>query len=91
VKFVRLYKVFSQRKELIVNMGWYEGENCRWTLSWKRLELKEKHDEELLSSILQLHYPRRHQSDKINWSNNSGYLVKSLVSKTRFIKVESNS
>ena len=46
MKFVRLYKVSYQKKELIVNMGWYEGENWRWTLSWKRrLELEEKHDE----------------------------------------------
>jgi len=83
VKFARLYKISSQKKELIVNMGWYEGENWRWTLSWKmRLQPEDNQDEELLSNILQLHYPRTQQSDQIQWSTCSNYSVKSLVRKT---------
>jgi len=81
VKFIRLYKV-SFRKEFAINMGWYEGEVWRWTLSWtKRLSLKEKQDEEVLFNILQLHYPRRYQDNKITWCNNIEFSVKRLVSK----------
>jgi len=35
--FPSLYKVSSQQKEVISNMGWFEGNKWRWVLAWKRV------------------------------------------------------
>jgi len=41
--YPRLFGISSQQKEIISNMGWFEGQTWRWTLSWTReLSLEEQ-------------------------------------------------
>ena len=56
-KFPRLYRISSQKKELISSMGWFEGLTWRWTLSWKRpLPDEEQHEATMLeATIMQTH------------------------------------
>ena len=80
--FPNLYRVSSQQKEVISNMGWFEGDTWRWVLSWKRLlSLEESREEEVLHSILQQHYSRRSLRDKIAWGQNGNFSVKNLYTK----------
>ena len=42
-RYPLLYNVSSQKKALVAEMGWFEGNTWRWTLSWGR-ELTEEEE-----------------------------------------------
>jgi len=76
--------VSAQQKEMVSNMGWFEGDTWRWVLSWKRmLSEEESQDEVGLHNILQQHYPRRSSRDKITWGQGGHFSVKNLDSKAK--------
>ena len=80
--FPNLYRVSSQQKEVIGNMGWFEGDSWRWVLAWKRvLSLEESHKELQLHNILQQHNPRRSAKDSLGWGQSDKFSIKSLYAK----------
>ena len=77
--FPTLYKVSTQKKEMISNMGWFEGNTWRWVLSWKRmLNQEELLAEQTLHIIIQQHYPKRYLPDKVEWNQCGNFTVKNL-------------
>jgi len=80
--FPSLYRVSAQQKELVSNMGWFEGDIWRWVLSWKRILTEEESQAEIaLNNILHQHYPRRDTRDKLNWGRGGHFSVKDLYRK----------
>jgi len=78
--FPTLFAISSQQNEIISNMGWFEGELWRWTLSWKR-ELSEEEQEHMISlqTILQQQCPVRNETDQLQWCGKSDFATKSLI------------
>ena len=80
--FPSLYRVSSRQKEVIGNMGWFEGDMWRWVLAWKRvLSLEESREELQLHRLLQQRNPRRSARDSLGWGQNDNFSVKSLYAK----------
>ena len=80
--YPRLYKISSQQKEVIHNMGWFEGDVWRWVLAWKRvLNMEESREEESMHSILQQHSPTTAGRDQLAWDLGNNFTVRSLYSK----------
>ena len=77
-----LYIISSQQKEVIHNMGWFEGNVWRWVLAWKRvLNMEESREEESLHSLLQQQSPNTTCRDQITWDAGNNFTVRSLYSK----------
>jgi len=80
--FTNLYALSSQQKEVINNMGWFEGNVWRWVLAWKRvLSTEECREEAQLHRLLQQHTPHRLERDKLLWDQNSKFSAKTLYVK----------
>ena len=53
--FPMLFTLSSQQLETISNMGWFEGQLWRWTLTWKRQPSPEEQEHIIeLQALLQL-------------------------------------
>jgi len=37
-----MFRVSTQQKDMVCNMGWFEGDTWRWVLSWKRMLSEEE-------------------------------------------------
>jgi len=75
-----LYVISAQKREVISNMGWFEGNVWKWTLAWQRELVSEEITQlNLLQGLLQHHHPVKAARDRITWSNSRGFSVKSLL------------
>ena len=81
-----LYMISAQKKEVVSNMGWFEGNVWRWVLSWQReLVTGEITQLNLLQGLLQQHHPVKAARDKTIWCNSGGFTVKSLLTEAEKI------
>ena len=76
-RYPLLYNVSSHKKALVAEMGWFEGNTWRWTLSWGR-ELTEKEEQQVvqLQGILGRESPSREGKDTILWCLKLEYNIK---------------
>ena len=85
----RLFIVSSQKRETISNMGWFEGQTWRWTLTWQReLTAEEQPQFSQLLGLLQHHHPVRNTRDIIKWGTKGTFAVKELISKANSLSNE---
>jgi len=78
--FPSLFAISTQQKEIISNMGWFEGNMWRWTLSWSRApSAEEQHQMMSLQDLLQQQQPDRDMRDQLQWCGKPILATKSLA------------
>jgi len=80
VVYRRLFILSAQKKEIISNMGWFEGGIWRWILSWRRELLPEEFTQlSQLQGLLHNHHPVKDERDRVQWSTKGSFTVKGLM------------
>jgi len=77
--FPDLYKLSRQKQTVIARMGWFEGQEWRWVLAWKReLSHEEIQQVDALQSCLQKYKVYQNKEDRLWWGTEKCYTVKAL-------------
>jgi len=77
--FPDLYNVSRQQHTVIARMGWFEGQEWRWVLAWKReLSHEELQQVAVLQRRLQQYKVIQNKEDKIWWGTEKCYTVKAM-------------
>ena len=80
IVFPILYSLSTQKNELIVNMGWFEGPLWRWTLAWQReLTIGEQEQLSNLQVLIQKCHPKRDVTDQVVWNRKEEFSTRALV------------
>lgn len=79
--FPRLFRLSSNQKAKVANMGRWENEEWKWKLSWSRpLRIRDKLEWEALAAVLQQVKVLKDKKDSLRWnfSKSGSYSVKSF-------------
>jgi len=77
--FPELYKLSTQKHNVIARMGWFEGQEWRWVLAWRReLTHEEIQKVDALQRCLQHYKVDQSKDDRLWWGTEKCYTVKAL-------------